>query len=79
MPLPLYSQYPLYRRLVGPRAGLDVMEEKNLLPLLGIELRLLSHTARSLVALPNELPQLHISFTILNLKPFFTIQQSLDC
>jgi hypothetical protein len=79
MPLPLYSQYPLYRRLVGPRAGLDVMEEKNRLPLLGIELQLLSCPACNLVALPTELPQLHIIFTILNLKQFFTIHWSVDC
>jgi hypothetical protein len=39
-PLPLYPQYPLDRRLVGPRASLDAVgEKKNLLLLPGIEPR----------------------------------------
>jgi hypothetical protein len=41
---------------VGPRAGPDIMEKrKHLLPLPGIEPRLLGRTVRSVVAVPTEL------------------------
>jgi hypothetical protein len=39
--------YPLDRRLSGPRASLDDMEEKKFLILPGLELRLLARPARS--------------------------------
>jgi hypothetical protein len=56
-PLQLYlwgdsRQYPLYGRLVGPQSQSGChAEEKNLLPLLGIEPRFLGHLASSLVAI----------------------------
>jgi hypothetical protein len=37
--LPPYLQYPLDRRLGGCRAGLDTVERRKNLALLGIELR----------------------------------------
>jgi hypothetical protein len=51
MPLPLYPReksprYPLEKSLGGPRAGLDVMEKKLILPLSGIERRPSSPLAR---------------------------------
>jgi hypothetical protein len=45
---------------VGPRAGLDVMEKKNILPLLGIEPRLLDRPPSSIVAIPTELSRLYL-------------------
>jgi hypothetical protein len=55
------SRYALYRRLGGPqsRSGL-CGEEKNVLSLPGIEPRLLSRPACSLVAIPTELARLHM-------------------
>jgi hypothetical protein len=45
MPQPLYHRensplYPLYRGRVGPRAGMDVTENRNLLPLPEIPIKL---------------------------------------
>lgn len=39
-------------------------EEKNLLPLPGIELRILGSPTRSLVIIPTELPRLQVSLAI---------------
>jgi hypothetical protein len=59
-PRPLYPQkksprYPMYRRLGGPRAGLDDAERRNILPLPGLELRPLSWSAST-----QSLSRLHI-------------------
>jgi hypothetical protein len=49
-------RYPLDRRLGGPRSRTGSYgEEKNLLPLLGIEPRLLGRPARSLVVIQTQL------------------------
>jgi hypothetical protein len=63
-PLPLYSwghspQYSLHRRLGGPqsRSGCHG-EEKNLLPLPGIEPQFLCRPAHSVVTIPTELSRL---------------------
>jgi hypothetical protein len=39
------SRYPLDMRLVGPRIGLEDVESRKILPVPGIELRLLCHAA----------------------------------
>jgi hypothetical protein len=46
MPQPLYPRGKI-GDWMGPRTGLDDMEKRNLFPLPGLELRPLSHTARS--------------------------------
>jgi hypothetical protein len=40
---------------VAPRAGLDDVEKRKFLTILGLELRLLGRPARSIVAIPTEL------------------------
>jgi hypothetical protein len=49
-------QYPLIRRLGAPQRRLEICEERNLLVMQGIEPRFIYPLARSLVALPTELP-----------------------
>jgi hypothetical protein len=64
--LPLYflwnsPRYPLYRRLGGPQSWSGrYVEEKNLLPLAGIQPRLLGCPVRSLVPIPTELSWLRL-------------------
>jgi hypothetical protein len=41
---------------VGPRAGLDDVEKRKFLTLVGLELRRLGRPARSAVAIPTALP-----------------------
>jgi hypothetical protein len=56
-PLP-YLRYPLDRWLAGPRCrSRHCGEEKNLLTILGIEPRLVSSPAHTLIAVPTELPR----------------------
>jgi hypothetical protein len=43
---------------VGPKAGLDAVEKKNIFSLPGIEPRLLGRQARSVIAILTELSQL---------------------
>jgi hypothetical protein len=45
---------------VGPRTGLDSVEKRKTFLLPGTELRFLGHPARSLVAIPTELPVLNV-------------------
>jgi hypothetical protein len=53
-------QYPLYRLLTGPQSQLEhCVSEKNLLPLLGIEPRFLSHPIYSLVTILTEPSHVH--------------------
>jgi hypothetical protein len=55
-----FPHYPFYRKLVGSQSRFGRCgDEKNVLPLLGIEPRLLDLLARSLVATPCELSRLH--------------------
>jgi hypothetical protein len=46
-PWTLYPRYPLLRRLVDPRAGLDEVEKRKFLTLKELELRPLGRPARS--------------------------------
>jgi hypothetical protein len=64
MPQPLYNrgnslQYPLDKRLDGPRAGLNAVEKRSLLPLREIDssppLAFFGRSARSLITVLTEL------------------------
>jgi hypothetical protein len=63
-PRPSSPRYPLYKRLGGPQNRTGCYEEKNLLPLQGIEPRLLGRPPRSLVAIPTELSRLPLHYKV---------------
>jgi hypothetical protein len=50
---------------VDPRAGLDDLGKRSFLTPPGLELRTLSHPARSLTAIPTTLPRLILIFMYL--------------
>jgi hypothetical protein len=53
---------------VGPIGGLGIMQGENLLPLSGIEPRLLGRLGLKLVGLPSVLPRLRVLIRLYNFQ-----------